>query len=85
LPFGVELARTQALCALALSLLARAGASARGWIMGASLAAGAAILAAMLYLPPLRALLETRALTPDQWLAPAAAAAACLLLGRRFP
>ncbi len=87
---GLAAARTLAMCALGVSLLAQTFpilAGGRGLAtavrhasraMWLSLAAGLTILALMLYLPRLNALLETVALTPGQWRLPLAAAAACL-------
>jgi P-type Ca2+ transporter type 2C len=88
---GLEEARTLALTSLGLSLISQtipelapgrgwwANARSAGWTVWLALAASLAILAAMLYLPPLRAILATAPLTPGQWLLPAACALGCLL------
>ena len=87
---GLDLARTLAMSSLGISLLLQSlpilaggkalgvGVHSAGWIMWLSLSGGVAILAAMLYLPPLRELLSTFPLTIGQWRFPAAAAAGCL-------
>jgi Ca2+-transporting ATPase len=87
---NLELARTLAMTALGLSLLSQMfpalfpgrtlGENVRSadWSVWLALALSLAILAAMLYLPPLRELLATASLAPRQWIAPVAAALFCL-------